>query len=64
LLPIYAAREPDDPEISSEILAEKTGATFVENFEKATEIAREKNSDSVVVTMGAGDVYKILDLVV
>ena len=64
LLPIYAAREPADPEISSEILAKKTGATFVENFATAAEIASEKNAESVVVTMGAGDVYKILDLVV
>jgi len=64
LLPIYAARESADPEISSEILAEKTGATFVESFEKAAEIASAKSDDSVVVTMGAGDVYHILDLVV
>jgi len=64
LLPIYAAREPADPEIYSEILVEKTGATFVENFVTAAEIAAEKNAGSVVVTMGAGDVYRILDLVV
>lgn len=64
LLPIYAAREPVDLEISSEILAEKVEANFVESFEKAVEIADTKTNDSVVVTMGAGDVYKILDLMV
>ena len=74
LLPIYAAREPADSEISSEILAQKITeqnlsenskmkVEFLPSFEKAAEIALEKDDQCVVVTMGAGDVYKILDLV-
>ncbi len=63
--PIYAARETPDPEISSEILADKirahnpnvhAGANFaeIENYLRDT-----ITENDLVVTMGAGDVYKI-----
>ncbi len=63
--PIYAAREAVDPEISSEILADKirahnpnvhAGANFaeIENYLRDT-----ITENDLVVTMGAGDIYKI-----
>lgn len=63
--PIYAAREAVDPEISSEILAEEirahnpnvhAGANFaeIENYLRDT-----ITENDVVVTMGAGDIYKV-----
>lgn len=62
-LPIYAAREPADSEITSEILAGKIDGNShaLESFEQAAEIIKQKDSDTVVVTMGAGDVYYIHD---
>lgn len=71
LLPIYAAREPADPEISSEILTQKmkevaeddSKIEYLNTFEEAAKKINEKGSDNIVVTMGAGDVYKILDLI-
>lgn len=63
--PIYAAREVEDPEISSEILATAirehnpnvhAGATFseIENYLRDT-----ITEDDIVITMGAGDIYKV-----
>jgi UDP-N-acetylmuramate--alanine ligase len=69
-LPIYAAREPDDPTINSQILSEKikearTKSSFSESFEKASEtLKKDFNSSYVIVTMGAGDIYKVSDLLV
>jgi len=69
LLPIYAAREPADSEITSDKLAEEISENVsfkveaLPDFETAAKIATEKDAEYVVVTMGAGDVYQILDLV-
>lgn len=63
--PIYAAREANDPEISAEILVQKisehhlsarVGGDFssIETYLRETLVAGD-----VVVTMGAGDVFKI-----
>lgn len=63
--PIYAARETPDPEISSEILAEeirkhnpnvRTGSNFaeIENYLRDT-----LTENDIVITMGAGDIYKV-----
>jgi UDP-N-acetylmuramate--alanine ligase len=68
-LPIYAAREPADSEVTSDLLTKNISEIVdfkvetLPNFEAAAEIARSKGYDCVVVTMGAGDIYKILDLV-
>ena len=68
LAPIFAARETFDPSVSSMLLAEtlsEKGASAValENFEQiAGYIADYGNSDTVVVTMGAGDIYKVGDM--
>jgi UDP-N-acetylmuramate--alanine ligase len=67
LLPIYAAREKLDPEVTSEKLVEKiqalgTQATFVADFEVAKKVLESRDEKEVIFTMGAGDVYKLADL--
>jgi UDP-N-acetylmuramate--alanine ligase len=67
LLPIYAAREPNDPSISSAILSDcvkKNGddVIFVKNFCEAKNFLHEKlRADDMLITMGAGDVFKVGD---
>ena len=65
LADIYAAREPKDESINSKMLAEEItkngGKTrYMESFDKITGflIENAKKGD-VIITMGAGDVYKI-----
>ncbi len=65
LAPIYAAREPADPSISSDILAKKipdTKALLFANFSALESYCAEhlKKGD-VLITMGAGDIYKVGD---
>lgn len=67
LLPIYAAREPDDSSVSSELLCDavvKNGGkcTYVEDFEAAAHALCDYGGETVIVTMGAGDVYKLDEL--
>jgi UDP-N-acetylmuramate--alanine ligase len=68
LLPIYAAREPHDPLISSEILAKCIKSNgddviFIENFAKAGNYLRETlRKGDMLITMGAGDVYEVGDI--
>jgi len=63
-LPIYFAREAPDPSVSSELLAEKIdGAKAFSNFEEAEVFLKNKGlgTGDVLVTMGAGEAYKIAD---
>jgi UDP-N-acetylmuramate--alanine ligase len=69
IAPIYAAREVDDGTISNEILAEriraeggKARALSFEEIEKV--LASEPGSGDTIMTMGAGDIYKIADVLV
>ncbi|MGB2580195.1 MAG: UDP-N-acetylmuramate--L-alanine ligase [Minisyncoccia bacterium] len=70
--PIYAAREENDPEISAEILAQhiideqkvlgfRTWAMLdfatIENYLRDTQAPND-----IIITMGAGDIYKVGDL--
>jgi len=69
ILPIYAAREKMDPSVSSEHLAlaiQKQGvqARPVGDFEEAIALLDQKGSDALIITMGAGDVYKVADMLV
>jgi UDP-N-acetylmuramate--alanine ligase len=68
IAPIYAAREVDDGTISSEILAgeiAKTGTKAeAHSFEEIEEKLAGAVEGDVVVTMGAGDIYKIADALV
>ena len=66
LAPIYAAREEPIPGVTSEALAEKitlhgTEARVVESLEGVALVLKEYDSKDVVcITMGAGDIYKII----
>ncbi|MCF7843751.1 UDP-N-acetylmuramate--L-alanine ligase [Candidatus Gracilibacteria bacterium] len=66
VLPIYAAREKDDGSISSHDLVEKTdNAIYMESFDEVKKyIDKNCHSGSVVLTIGAGDVYLIHNLFV
>ena len=62
LLPIFAAREAHDPTVSSEVLVEainyKGGnARYCKDFTDAEMYLQEKEADTLILTMGAGDVY-------
>jgi UDP-N-acetylmuramate--alanine ligase len=64
ILPIYASREKDDGTITSEDLVEKTqGAIYMSNFEEVKNyLDKNAHSGSVVLTIGAGDVYTLYDI--
>ena len=64
LAPIYAAREPADPSISSDILAKeiaKTGkkVTSLPSFDAVESFMEGLGAEDLFITMGAGDVFKI-----
>ena len=66
IAPIYAAREKDDGSISSEILAERiratgTDATALDSFEIIEDALGEARGGDTIMTMGAGDIYKVAD---
>ncbi len=63
ILPIYASREEFDPSITSEMLSNKISgkkAFFIKNFDDARDRIQEFDKNTVIITMGAGDIYKIL----
>jgi UDP-N-acetylmuramate--alanine ligase len=67
--PIYAARESDDGTISSEMLAERiraTGvdATALDSFDAIERALGAVERGDVIMTMGAGDIYKVADALV
>lgn len=64
ILPIYASREVSDGTISSLDLVEKTeNAVYIETLEEMKkEIDNKYHSGTVVLTIGAGDLYKLHDL--
>ena len=71
LAPIYAAREPENKKVSLKVLAQKiaqngTTAHSAENFEEITKAlgSPSYNQKQIIVSMGAGDVYKIADILV
>lgn len=69
IAPIYAAREEDDGSVSSEMLAEHISRTGVNasamSMDEIQEVlARESQEGDMVITMGAGDIYKVADALV
>ena len=69
IAPIYAAREIDDGRVSSELLAERiisngTEATALPSFDAIQEALGVAGPDDVIMTMGAGDIYKVADALV
>lgn len=69
VMPIYAAREPHDPTVSHELLVQAmenagTNARSFDTHEQVAQYAKRRgNSKVVLLTIGAGDVYKVADLV-
>lgn len=67
LAPIYPAREDPIPGITSDALAErireKNPNTFsLHSFEEIERVLRSGSSkDDLIITMGAGDIYKVAD---
>ncbi|HVM59041.1 MAG TPA: cyanophycin synthetase, partial [Candidatus Paceibacterota bacterium] len=68
IAPIYAAREADDGSVSSEKLAARmrelgTGAEALD-FDAIKAELEKAGPDDSVMTMGAGDIYKVADALV
>lgn len=64
IAPIYAAREAADPSVSHRILAEAAknagaNAEALDSFDAIREKLLEEREGAVIITMGAGDIYKI-----
>jgi UDP-N-acetylmuramate--alanine ligase len=66
IAPIYAAREVPDPSVSNHILADeiKTGgseAIALDSFDEIREELLKQDSNMLIITMGAGDIYKVAE---
>ncbi len=65
---IYAAREPDSGEINSQLLVDKIiqqgkNALYIKDFESIVNyLAKNTQEGDLVITMGAGDIYKVGEL--
>ncbi len=69
IAPIYPAREVDDGSISNEILAERIvaegGSARAMSFEEIQEVlSNEPSEGDLIMTMGAGDIYKVANALV
>lgn len=70
LIPIYPAREEPIPGVTSEALARRivehgTTARAVKDFDEAEKLLREQDgAGTLLITMGAGDIYKVADQLV
>ncbi len=69
IAPIYAAREVDDGTVSNETLAARiratgTDATALDSFEAIEQALGEAGADDAIMTMGAGDIYKVANMLV
>ena len=66
IAPIYAAREAPDPSVSSRILALRTceiggDSTAYDSFDEIRDELLTFGSDTLIITMGAGDIYKVAE---
>ncbi len=69
LAPIYAAREVDDGTVSSEMLAARireTGkpAQAMSSLEEVKSYLENTSAPNTIITMGAGDIFKVADALV
>lgn len=64
LIDIYAAREKDTGQVSSRQLAKDiNGAVYISGFEECAKyLSQNAKKGDLIITMGAGDVYKIGDM--
>lgn len=66
IAPIYAAREANDPSVSSGILADKTNeaggsARSLGSFDAIRDELLRFDASHLIITMGAGDIYKVAE---
>ncbi|HUO56018.1 MAG TPA: cyanophycin synthetase, partial [Candidatus Paceibacterota bacterium] len=66
VVPIYAAREEPDPTVSNHILAgniTELGAKAIalDSFDEIRHELLKFDSSHLIITMGAGDIYKVAD---
>ncbi len=61
--PIYAARETPDPSISNHVLANEAGERVIalDSFDSIRDALLQEDSGSLIITMGAGDIYKVAE---
>lgn len=64
--PIYAAREQMDPEVSHHMLADLAGkrggdVVALDSFDEIRDRLLKEGDDTLIITMGAGDIYKICE---
>jgi UDP-N-acetylmuramate--alanine ligase len=64
--PIYAAREAEDPTVSHQILANlasEFGGNVIalDSFEEIRDRLLQEDEISIIITMGAGDIYKVAE---
>jgi UDP-N-acetylmuramate--alanine ligase len=67
ILPIFPARESFDPSITSQMLVEQINDSkvrVVSSLTEAEEIIQTQDENTVVMTMGAGNVYTICENVI
>lgn len=69
IAPIYAARETDDGSISSEMLSARiratgTNAIALGSFDAIEHALRKARKGDTIMTMGAGDIYKVADKII
>ncbi len=66
IAPIYAAREAHDPSVSNQILAEEIHALggkslALDSFDEIRDELLKCDADTLIITMGAGDIYKVAE---
>ena len=64
--PIYAAREELDPSVSNHILAALARSNggdveALDSFDEIRDQLLKENEDTLIITMGAGDIYKVAE---
>lgn len=61
--PIYAAREAPDPSVSNHVLASEAGGNVIalDSFDAIRDELLKEDSGSLIITMGAGDIYKVAE---
>lgn len=69
IAPIYAAREPLDPTVSNHILAVEINedgghALALDSFDDIRHELLREGDGALIITMGAGDIYKVAEQVV
>lgn len=66
IAPIYAAREANDPTVSHHILAEHAGKNVIalDSFDEIRDALLEEKEGTLIITMGAGDIYKVAEQII